>query len=114
MRPSLLLVAMSLASGCLSVDLGLTERNCDTRLPYYPDQDGDGVGALDTVFIGCEAPSGYVETTGDCDDGDPSTLDCPDTGDTEPQDTGDTEPQDTGDTEPQDTGNPGDTTTKRG
>lgn len=102
MRPSLLLVAMSLASGCLSVDLGLTERNCDTRLPYYPDQDGDGVGATSPVFFGCEAPSGYVETTGDCDDDDPALVACDeDTG--SPEETGDP-----GDTGPEDTATPAD------
>jgi hypothetical protein len=38
---------------------------------WYPDVDGDGWGAgtsLDAT-LACDAPDGYVETPGDCDDG---------------------------------------------
>jgi hypothetical protein len=38
---------------------------------WYPDDDGDGAGAA-TGVQACEAPSGHVATTGDCDDGDPA------------------------------------------
>jgi hypothetical protein len=103
MRSLLPLLAI-LASGCglLDIDLEGAEPNCDTRLPYYPDQDGDGFGATSPVFLGCEAPDGYVETTGDCDDNDPDVIEC--IGET--GDAGDT--GDTGDTEPEDTGTPTD------
>ncbi len=89
LRP--LILAALASSGCLPDDLVGPEPNCDTRLPFYPDQDGDGVGATSPVFIGCEAPSGYVDVTGDCDDSDPDVVECPDTGDTgDTRDTGDT------------------------
>jgi hypothetical protein len=56
--------------------------NCELRLPFYPDADGDGVGASSPVFIGCQAPEGWVDQSGDCDDEDPTTIECPDTGET--------------------------------
>ncbi|MCO4745085.1 MAG: hypothetical protein KC912_09870 [Proteobacteria bacterium] len=37
------------------------ERNCDDRLAYYPDEDGDGIGEPTDVYIGCEAPEGWVD-----------------------------------------------------
>ena len=36
------------------------EPNCDPRGAFYPDADGDGVGDVGAVYIGCEAPEGYV------------------------------------------------------
>jgi hypothetical protein len=100
--PLVLVTALSPACGLLDVALDDVERNCDTRQPYYPDQDGDGVGATSPVFFGCEAPSGYVETTGDCDDDDPALVACDeDTG--SPEETGDP-----GDTGPEDTATPAD------
>ena len=58
---------------------------CPTRRAYYPDQDGDGWGASASPYIGCEAPTGYVEQAGDCDDRDPAhTADCGDSGDSAP------------------------------
>jgi hypothetical protein len=110
----LVLFTATLSSGCgfVTAQLGEpVERDCDTRLPYYPDDDGDGVGAMSPVYLGCEAPSGYVETTGDCDDSDPAVIECADTDppdDTGPRDTAppdDTGPQDTA-SDPTDTDSP--------
>ncbi len=52
------------------------EPACATRLVRYADADGDGVGSAAAVSIGCEAPEGYVEAAGDCDDADPSVTAC--------------------------------------
>lgn len=41
------------------------EPNCDPRTAYYPDEDGDGLGEPSAVFIGCEAPEGWVSKLGD-------------------------------------------------
>ena len=37
---------------------------------WFRDQDGDGVGASDSVLRRCEAPTGYVADGGDCDEAD--------------------------------------------
>ena len=37
---------------------------------YYPDADGDGYGVATGGVTACAAPSGYVDTTTDCDDAD--------------------------------------------
>ena len=37
------------------------ERNCDDRTAYYPDEDGDGLGEPTDIYIGCEAPEGWVD-----------------------------------------------------
>ena len=51
------------------------DNDCDTvidesgavgELTWYRDGDGDGYGS--TVHVSCEAPVGYVSTSGDCDD----------------------------------------------
>lgn len=42
-----------------------------TGATYYIDQDGDGYGSTDPVYLprkDCSAPSGYAAMTGDCDD----------------------------------------------
>ena len=39
---------------------------------WYADVDGDGHGDADSTDIGCEAPPGYVASSDDCDDQDPS------------------------------------------
>jgi hypothetical protein len=36
--------------------------------PFYADGDGDGYGDDDSIITACEAPSGHVEDSGDCDD----------------------------------------------
>ncbi len=41
---------------------------------WYPDNDGDGVGAIVEPTWACDRPRGFVETTLDCDDGDPLVL----------------------------------------
>ncbi len=41
---------------------------------WYPDMDGDGSGDPAAPFTGCQAPDGYVETSGDCDDTDPAAY----------------------------------------
>ena len=46
-----------------SVDPG-----CDDLQRWYLDQDGDGFGNADVSVETCEAPDGYVDNQGDCDD----------------------------------------------
>lgn len=46
---------------------GSTEGGADP-LPWYWDEDGDGVGAV--KVLACDAPDGAVAQGGDCDDGD--------------------------------------------
>ncbi len=41
-------------------------------LVFYLDADDDGVGDGGSTLWGCEAPSGYVANSGDCDDDDPA------------------------------------------
>lgn len=40
----------------------------EVRLTFYVDADGDGHGSSAMTMMGCEAPAGYVATSGDCDD----------------------------------------------
>jgi hypothetical protein len=64
------------------------DNNCDDaidgsdavdRTTWYGDDDDDGYGEDDDSTISCDAPSGYVEDDGDCDDSDedinPGALD---------------------------------------
>jgi hypothetical protein len=37
------------------------EAACKDPRVFYPDEDGDGVGEPTEVFVGCEAPDGWVE-----------------------------------------------------
>jgi hypothetical protein len=39
---------------------------------WYPDVDGDGIGANEGMVEECSAPEGYVGATGDCGDDDPT------------------------------------------
>lgn len=39
-----------------------------TVMPFYRDRDGDGFGSMLDRVEACEAPSGYVSTSNDCDD----------------------------------------------
>ncbi len=42
-------------------------------IAFFVDADGDGVGGPESsVIYACSAPSGYVESSGDCDDADPT------------------------------------------
>ena len=49
--------------------------NCDGQADeglastWYPDEDGDGFGAEDAGEPRCDAPEGWVQVGGDCDDG---------------------------------------------
>ena len=38
----------------------LPPRNCASRIAFYPDADGDGLGERTDVFVGCEPPPGWV------------------------------------------------------
>jgi hypothetical protein len=81
MRVRLLFPSCALVAACDAWTpdfLEEPERGCPVRRAFYPDADGDGVGSTASVYIGCEAPEGYVTVTGDCDDGDPTTTECPD------------------------------------
>ncbi|MCB9683328.1 MAG: hypothetical protein H6733_17820 [Alphaproteobacteria bacterium] len=83
-----LLLPVVLATGCSFLDPG-EPPNCDPRTAFYPDVDGDGVGDGTDIYLGCEAPAGWVDVP-------PAEVD------TEVQDTDDTDVQDT-DTDVQDT-----------
>jgi len=52
---------------------GVTDPDSSEDAPtWYLDSDGDGDGDADVSASSCEAPSGYIETAGDCDDQDPA------------------------------------------
>jgi hypothetical protein len=36
------------------------EVSCDTRVPFYPDADGDGLGERTDLYLGCHPPPGWV------------------------------------------------------
>ena len=73
--------------GCIELP-EVVEPNCEVRSAFYPDADGDGVGEPTAVFIGCEAPDGWVTKA--------ASTTPPDTG--TPLPTGDTAIGATGDT----------------
>lgn len=50
--------------------------SCDAR-PWYPDVDGDGLGAATGLQTGCSAPLGFVDQSGDCDDDDAGVWSLP-------------------------------------
>ena len=55
---------------------GLVDESDDVlldSLTVFPDVDGDGYGAGDGITV-CEPMTGYVEQSGDCDDGDPEVF----------------------------------------
>ncbi|TNE90183.1 MAG: hypothetical protein EP330_08990 [Deltaproteobacteria bacterium] len=56
--PSLVLL-LPLVAGC-NIELG-PERNCADRSTWYPDEDGDGIGEPTAMYVGCEAPAGWVD-----------------------------------------------------
>ena len=47
------------------------DTGCTTSVTAYPDQDGDTYGSDPAVEV-CQHTPGYIDTTGDCDDTDPS------------------------------------------
>lgn len=60
-------------AGCYLSNLKQEEpaaRDCDTRLAFYEDADGDGYGNELSVVLACSAAEGWVEAAGDCDDTD--------------------------------------------
>jgi hypothetical protein len=97
------LLALLALSACGVADLLRPELpNCDPRLPFFEDADGDGQGDPGgAVYIGCEAPEGYVEVPPDTD------MPADDTDDTDDPDTydADTDTPDT-DTDGADTDTP--------
>lgn len=57
-----------LLSACAILDLLRDDTpppNCDPRTAYYPDVDHDGIGEATDLYVGCEAPEGWVTTNGD-------------------------------------------------
>ena len=50
---------------------GDTGEDCPDPLPWFYDADGDGYGDEGLQVSACEAPGGYVDAAGDCDDLDP-------------------------------------------
>jgi hypothetical protein len=51
-------------------------RNCDVRQAFYADDDADGIGDEDgAVYIGCEAPVGYVNVPPPVDNNTDTDLD---------------------------------------
>ncbi len=54
--------------------------NCNTEVDeglltvFYPDADGDGQGDPDAGLPACEAPEGYTDAAGDCDDTDSTSF----------------------------------------
>ncbi len=51
---------------------GIVDRDTSRPPAWFPDGDGDGVGAEGEGVEACEAPEGHVASTGDCDDADPT------------------------------------------
>lgn len=52
---------------------GLTDESAADASLWYRDRDGDGVGGS-LSSLSCTAPSGYVQASGDCNDGDTTIL----------------------------------------
>ncbi len=51
---------------------GRVDENAVDATTWYRDLDDDGHGADATAWAGCEAPEGWIDVGGDCDDEDPS------------------------------------------
>ncbi len=47
---------------------GTVDVDAEDAVIWYADSDGDGHGDANAYIEACEAPSGYVDTTDDCDD----------------------------------------------
>ncbi|MFT5685609.1 MAG: hypothetical protein ACI8RZ_006563 [Myxococcota bacterium] len=52
---------------------GSTDEDASDAETFYADVDADGYGDPDSTAEDCEAPSGYVVSSDDCDDGEAST-----------------------------------------
>jgi hypothetical protein len=89
----LLIICLSLM-GCIDYFKPPPDPNCEDREAYYPDPDGDGWGDPTIVYIGCEAPDGWVTDLEPVETGTP-----PDESDSSPSiETGDSTPLETDDT----------------
>ena len=53
-------------------DGGVDDEGAVDASTWYPDADEDGYGDLRRSYTGCEAPSGFVAQSGDCDELDPT------------------------------------------
>jgi hypothetical protein len=79
---SSLLILLATACGRVEERLEVlegVEPACEPRVVAHPDADGDGLGDAETVYVGCEAPAGWIPDGSDCDDADPDVGVC-DTG----------------------------------
>lgn len=47
---------------------GATDQGAVDALTWFPDADGDGFGGFSSSVVACDAPVGYVDMIGDCDD----------------------------------------------
>ena len=53
-------------------DGGVDESDAADAQTWYADSDGDGHGDATSTQTACDAPTGYVDLSDDCDDGEPS------------------------------------------
>ena len=67
------LVVAALISTACTLPEPPPPRNCDERTAFYPDADGDGLGETTDVYVGCEAPDGWVTNADDVEDPDTDT-----------------------------------------
>jgi hypothetical protein len=51
---------------------GAVDEDATEARTYYADADADGYGDLAVTAVGCGAPAGYVESSTDCNDADPT------------------------------------------
>lgn len=51
-------------------DSSVDEDSADDATTWYADSDSDGYGNASAFDVDCDQPTGYVENTDDCDDGD--------------------------------------------
>ena len=50
---------------------GVIDEGASDGTTFYPDFDQDGFGLEDWPLVACDAPDGYTDVAGDCDDSDP-------------------------------------------
>lgn len=79
MRLAWLLLALAACGSLPDLYTPDGARACDPRSRFFEDLDADGVGNDRSVYVGCKAPTDFVEVGGDCDDLDPDRItDCDD------------------------------------
>lgn len=69
-------LALMLVTACTLEET--VPRNCETRVAFYPDANGDGLGEPTDVYVGCDAPAGWVTElgpTGPTETGDTGVVD---------------------------------------